>query len=152
MAAAIPLSNDVVREVRERCLCFAAQRAARKLARVFDRAFADLDLTNGQFSMMVALSGLRRPKLGQLAGFLAIDSATATAAVKKLARRGLVTLQTDDTDRRARRVTLTKEGYSLIAKAIPLWRKEHAKLDGRMQRGKARAIRDELASLAASLA
>ena len=54
--------------------------AARLLARRFDRVFAPLGITNGQFSMMVALTGQWRPKLSELAQFLAMDQATMTAA------------------------------------------------------------------------
>ena len=128
MAPTTSFPRGVAHEVRDQCLCFAAQRTARALARRFDRLFADLPLTNGQFSMMVAMGGMGRPKLGELARFLAMDHATVTAAVSKLEKRGLVILVADGSDRRARRTSLTRAGSALIAKAVPLWRKEHARL------------------------
>jgi hypothetical protein len=70
MSNAVPL--DIVREVRQACLCLAAQRAARTLARRFDRAFQHLGLTNGQFSLMMPLNAPEPMKLGQLATFLAM--------------------------------------------------------------------------------
>ena len=70
-AKRIPIS--VVLEVRDGCLCFAAQKAARLLARRFDKVFAPLGITNGQFSMMVALGGMGQPRLGALAEFLAME-------------------------------------------------------------------------------
>jgi DNA-binding MarR family transcriptional regulator len=134
-------------EVRDQCLCFAAQRTARELARRFDRLFAGLAITNGQFSMMVAMGGMGQPKLGELARFLAMDHATVTAAVRKLAKRGLVTLRADSSDGRARRVSLTKAGIALIAKAVPLWRNEHANLAAELG-NEAREIRGHLLRLA----
>lgn len=148
MAATTPFAKATALEVRDKCLCFAAQRAARELARRFDRLFLELGLTNGQFSMMVAIGGMGEPKLGELAGFLAMDHATVTAAIRKLEKRGLVSLRADGTDRRARCVSLTKPGSGLIAKAVPLWRKEHAKLDAEFPTGETNAIRSQMMRLA----
>lgn len=119
---------EAIHEIRDQCLCFAAQRAARQLARRFDRAFAGLGLTNGQFSMLVPLLGPWRPRLGELAEFLAMDAATMTAAVKTLEKRGLVTLISDEGDARARRPVLTPQGRAVMAKAVPIWQEEHAQV------------------------
>lgn len=124
--ASLPI--ETVLQIRDQCLCLAAQRAARKLARRFDRLFAPLGLTNGQFSMLVALSGQWQPRLGELAEFLAMDATTMTAAAKTLEKRGLLQLVADQQDARARRPVLTEAGEALIAKAAPLWCAEHAKL------------------------
>ena len=147
MTSTTPFPKAVALEMRDECLCFAAQRTARELARRFDRLFAHLALTNGQFSMMVAMGGMGQPKLGELARFLAMDHATVTAAVRRLEKRALVTLRADGSDRRARRVSLTEPGIALIAKAVPLWRKEHAKLAVELGH-EAREIRGQLKRLA----
>jgi DNA-binding MarR family transcriptional regulator len=147
MAAPRPIPRSVALEVRDQCLCFAAQRAARELARRFDRLFSTLGLTNGQFSMMVAISGMGEPKIGKLAGFLAMDQATATAAVKTLEARGLAESRPDPEDRRARRVALTDKGNALIAEAVPLWRAEHAKLVAELPDAEAGAIHGHLLEL-----
>jgi len=118
MTAATTFPRAVALEVRDECLCFAAQRTARELARRFDRLFAGLGITNGQFSMMVAMGGMGGPKLGELANFLGMDHATVTAAVRNLEKRGLVALRPDGADRRARRVSITAAGTALIAKAV----------------------------------
>jgi len=123
---------ETVHEIRDQCLCLATQRAARRLARRFDRLFAPLGLTNGQFSMLVALSGQWGPRLGELADFLGMDSTTMTAAIKPLEKRGLVTLKADEADARVRRPGLTDEGRAVVAKAVPLWREEHAKVQAEL--------------------
>jgi DNA-binding MarR family transcriptional regulator len=124
--ASLPV--DTVLMIRDQCLCLATQRAARRLARRFDRLFAPLGLTNGQFSLMVALSGPWQPRLGELAEFLAMDSTTMTAAIKPLERRGLVAVSPDRADRRIRRPQLTAEGRALIRQAVPLWTADHGKV------------------------
>jgi DNA-binding MarR family transcriptional regulator len=122
------LTIETVREIRDSCLCLATQRAARVLARRFDRLFQPLGITNGQFSIMVALSGQWRPKLSELARSLAMDQATMTAAIKTMEKRGLVALTPDAEDGRIRRPSLTPEGARIVAEAVPLWKDEHAKL------------------------
>ena len=104
------LALEVVHEVRDACLCLATQRAARQLARRFDRAFAAVGLTNGQFSLMMALNAPQAPTVSKLAEFLAMDRTTLTAALKSLERRGLVVVSADEKDRRARRLSLTEGG------------------------------------------
>ena len=117
---------EIIHQIRDECLCLAAQRAARLLARRFDRLFAPLGITNGQFSMMVALSGPWQPRLGELAAFLAMDSTTMTAAAKTLERKGFLALQPAPGDARIRRPQLTEAGRAVVAQAIPLWQREHA--------------------------
>lgn len=124
--SSLPLAT--VHEIRDQCLCLATQRAARLLARRFDRLFAPLGLTNGQFSLMVALSGQWQPRLGELAAFLAMDSTTLTAAVKTLEKSGMLRLTPDEHDARARRPSLTDKGRDALALAVPLWREEHARV------------------------
>lgn len=128
--SSLPISTVI--EIRDQCLCLATQRAARLLARRFDRLFAPLGLTNGQFSMLVALSGQWKPRLGELADFLAMDSTTVTAAVKTLEKRGLVMLLPDEADARVRRPALTDAGRAVVAQAVPLWRAEHALVNTEM--------------------
>jgi DNA-binding MarR family transcriptional regulator len=128
MTTTTAFARSVAHEVRDQCLCFAAQRAARELARRFDRAFADLGITNGQFSMMTAMGGMGQPRLGDLARFMGMDHATVTAAVRKLEQRGLVTITEDSKDRRARRVSLTSDGLITVERALLVWRVEHLKM------------------------
>lgn len=142
-----PISIETIHEIRDNCLCLAAQRAARVLARRFDRLFAPLGLTNGQFSLMVALSGQWAPKLSELAGFLAMDQTTLTAAVKTLEKRGLVLLQADESDGRIRRPALTAAGRDLVAQAIPLWQAEHGAVQAALPDQNARDLAQILSQL-----
>lgn len=140
---------EVVHEVRDACLCLATQRAARLLARRFDRAFAPLGLTNGQFSLMMALCAPQAPTLGRLADFLAMDRTTLTAALKSLERRGLVRVAADEKDRRARRLFLTDAGRAALTDAVPIWRKEHGALEAELSSSDAVRLRKSLKKLGA---
>lgn len=140
------LAYETTLEIRDRCLCLAAQRAARSLARRFDDAFRPLGLTNGQFSLLMALNRPKPPSIAPLADFLAMDRTTLTAALKPLERRGLIRIAVDPDDRRGRLINLTAQGRKLLAKAVPIWRAHHAILD--RQVGTAPSLRGDLTSLA----
>jgi len=120
---AVPLA--ATQRVRDACLCLHVQRAARALARRFDEVFRPLGLTNGQFSLLMALNRPEPASLGGVAALLAMDRTTLTAALKPLQRRGLVKIAVDRQDRRGRRLSLTGAGRALLAKALPLWSEMH---------------------------
>lgn len=124
-----PLSHAATLEVRDRCICFRTQRAARALARRFDAAFRPFGITQGQFSLMMSLNRPVPPTIGKVAPFLAMDRTTLTAALKPLTRRGLVTIAPDKADARSRRLSLTDAGRTLLAEALPVWRAEHDAVD-----------------------
>ncbi len=123
----VPL--EVTLHVRDACLCLHLQRAARAVARRFDEVFRPLGLTNGQFSLLMSLNRPEPPTMGSVAALLAMDRTTLTAAVKPLERRGLVEVAVDPADRRSRRLVLTPAGRALLARAVPLWRREHAAVE-----------------------
>ncbi|MFL6797723.1 MAG: MarR family winged helix-turn-helix transcriptional regulator [Xanthobacteraceae bacterium] len=140
-AAAVPYEITLL--VRDTCLCLHLQRAARALARRFDAALRPLRLTSGQYSMMMALNRPDPPTLGSVAGLLAMDRTTLTAALKPLQRRSLVAVAPDRADGRTRRLRLTETGEALLARAVPIWRQAHAELD-RLLPGGPESLRRDL--------
>lgn len=122
-------SYETTIEVRDGCLCLHVQRAARALARRFDAAFRDIGLSQGQFSLLMALNRPEPASIGPLADFLAMDRTTLTAYLKVLTQRGWVAIAADATDKRVRRPSLTPAGRAALAAAVPIWRATHADLD-----------------------
>lgn len=145
------LPAKTVALVRDTCLCLATQRAARLLARRFDAALKPFGLTNGQFSLMMALNQPVAPPIGRLAPLLGMDASTLTALVKPLARRGLLTVEPDAEDRRVRRLRITAEGVALMGQAVTTWQQVHAALEDDLPAGTAGQLRDGLARIAASV-
>lgn len=127
--AANPLPYETTIMVRDTCLCLHVQRAARALARRFDEALRPLDLTNGQFSLLMSLNRPQPAPMRQVADLLAMDRTTLTANLKPLERRGLLQIQVDPEDRRSKRLILTRAGRDLLVKAMPIWTETHAALD-----------------------
>ena len=113
-------------EVRDACLCLHVQRAARALGRRFDDVLRPLDLSHGQFSLLISLNRPEPPSIGSVAALLAMDRTTLTANLKPLERRHLVKVAVDKEDKRSRRLIITAAGRALLSKAFPLWKQAHA--------------------------
>lgn len=123
--------------VRDSCLCLHVQRAARGLARRFDDAFRPVNLTNGQFSLLMSLNRPGPPGMAMVAGLLGMDRTTLTAALKPLERRGLVIISPDPGDRRSRLLALTPQGKQQLARAMPIWERISEELESLLPDGAA---------------
>lgn len=145
MSNAVPYEATL--QVRDACLCLHVQRAARALARRFDEVFRPFDLTNGQFSLMMALNRPEPPTIGAVAPLLAMDRTTLTAALKPLQRRGLVEALANPRDRRERRLALTPAGHALLLQALPVWRQTHAEIESGLAAGGPDVLRELLLAL-----
>ncbi|MFC3227501.1 MarR family winged helix-turn-helix transcriptional regulator [Marinibaculum pumilum] len=149
-----PVPFATTLHVRDTCLCLHAQRAARALARHFDDALRPCGLTNGQFSLLMSLNRPEPPGMTDVAGLLAMDRTTLTAALKPLQRRGLVRVEADPRDRRGRRLALTDDGLALLARALPIWQDSHRRIDALLAAGAGpgdpEALRQDLRSLSGS--
>jgi DNA-binding MarR family transcriptional regulator len=133
--------------VRDSCLCLHVQRAARALARRFDDALRSLDLTNGQFSLLMFLNRPEPPGMAAVASLLAMDRTTLTAALKPLQRRCLLKIAANRADRRGRLMTLTPKGRRLLARAVPVWKSTHLAVEGLLCDGDPDRLRNNLRAL-----
>jgi DNA-binding MarR family transcriptional regulator len=134
--------------VRDHCLCLAAQRVARTLARRFDEALRPVGLTSGQFSLLMSLNQPAPPSIGSIASLLAMDRTTLTANLKPLERRGLVETKVDPADRRGRLLILTAPGRKLLQNALPIWQRTHGEVDGLLLQTDGEIVREGLRALA----
>lgn len=146
-AKAQPVSFETTILVRDSCLCLHVQRAARALARRFDEALRPHGLTNGQFSLLMSLNRPEPPPMSAVASLLAMDRTTLTAALKPLARRGLLKITVDDDDRRARLLRLTMQGRKALARAVSVWKSTHAEIEAQLDPGEPERLRKNLSDL-----
>jgi len=144
-AKSVPFETTL--RVRDCCLCLHVQRAARALARRFDEALRPIGLTNGQFSLLMSLNRPEPAGIAAVAGLLAMDRTTLTAALKPLERRGLVSVARDPSDRRGRQLSLTREGEALLDSAMPVWEQTHRDVEAQLKDVDADRLRSSLRSL-----
>jgi len=143
------VSRETTLHIRDTCLCLHVQRAARAMARRFDDALRPLDLTHGQFSLLTSLNRPLPARLGAVAEVLAMDRTTLTAALKPLERRGLIDVGVDPNDKRGRILTLTRQGKRLLAAAVPVWKRTHARIDRDLGNADPDVLRRDLRALSA---
>ena len=146
MDPALPITATL--EVRDRCLCLHLQRAARRVARLFDDALRPFGVTNGQYSLLMSLNRPQPPRPGDLVPLLGMDGTTLTAALKVLERRGLTLSSADPDDGRARRITLTDAGREVLKAALPVWRLTHDRLDASLTCTDPQSLRAALRDIA----
>jgi DNA-binding MarR family transcriptional regulator len=139
---AVPFQTTLF--VKDHCICLHAQRAARALARRFDKALKPFGITNGQFSLLMSLNRPEPPPVSAVADLLAMDRTTLTAALKPLERDGLLKVIPSEKDRRARLLLLTDAGLDVLARALPVWTSEHEALDTEMPQGDMDRLRQDL--------
>jgi DNA-binding MarR family transcriptional regulator len=142
----VPFATTI--QVRDHCLCLHVQRAARFLGRLFDDALRPCGLTNGQFSLMMALNRPEPAGMGGVAKLLAMDRTTLTAALKVLERRGWIDIAVDPGDRRGRLLTLTLEGKRVLARAVPVWERTHQQIEPQLPDRDGDRLRRDLLALA----
>jgi DNA-binding MarR family transcriptional regulator len=76
-----------------------------------------------------------------------MDRTTLTAALKPLARRGLVVIEAGTADRRNRRLRLTPAGRDVLAAAVPIWRQIQAEIEAELAGQDVAALRAALQAL-----
>ena len=149
MSTTNQVTFETTLHVRDHCLCLAAQRAARALARRFDEVFRPLGITSGQFSLLMSLNRPEPPPLSAVASLLAMDRTTLTANLKPLERRGLIRIERSSEDRRRRLLRLTEAGEGLLGQAAPIWKSEHEKVDAEISAATGSDLRAALGELSA---
>ena len=143
--ASIPFETTL--RVRDCCLCLHVQRAARTLARRFDEALRPLGLTNGQFSLLMSLNRPEPAGMASVSSLLGMDRTTLTAALKPLERRRLVKVARNPSDRRGRQLSLTGDGKTLLASAVPVWEQTHLQVTASLPNGDVESLLKDLRAL-----
>jgi DNA-binding MarR family transcriptional regulator len=141
----VPL--ETTRHILDHCLCLHLQRAARVVARRFDEALRPLNLTDGQFELLVLLRRTPAGRIAAVAERLGRDRTTITAILKPLKHRGLVAVTVNPEDSRGRTLTLTPAGKDLLAAAIPIWGRFYSRTEHLFANDEAHLLRRSLTTL-----
>ena len=121
-----------------------------RLAAFLERELAaSCSVKPGQFQVLAALR--RRDPLSMTAGELAraaiLTTGAMTAVLDRLEEQGLVRRATDAEDRRARRVTITEKGRTLIDRALEQRMAQHRALNAALTLEEREALSDILRKL-----
>lgn len=121
MEAKENLSSELAAQAVEVCLCFHTRKASRAITQVFDHILAPTGLKATQLSLLMVINARGPLKVGDLADALVSDSTTVSRTIKPLMKAALVSIEADESDRRIKRIGLTRSGLSALERALPLW-------------------------------
>ncbi|MBI3241248.1 MAG: winged helix-turn-helix transcriptional regulator [Chloroflexi bacterium] len=107
------------------CVGFNTRRATRLVTQYYDKALAPTGLRSTQYSLLSGLSMLGEASMQDLAFVLAMDRTTLTRNLSPLLKKGLVKVSVGS-DRRARPITVTPKGKTVLENAFPYWQKAQA--------------------------
>jgi DNA-binding MarR family transcriptional regulator len=94
----------------------------------------------------MSLNRPQPPAMAAVASFRAMDRTPLTAALKPLERPGLVRVAADPEDRRSRWRTLTPNGRTRVAKAVPIWERTQQEIEGLVPNGNPNHLRSNLSA------
>lgn len=95
---------------------------------MYDQLLSSAGLQATQFTLLVACGVAGSAPITTLAESLVMDRTTLARNLKPLETRGLVKIIVGN-DRRVRMVALSEKGYSLLAKALPLWKEAQTQIE-----------------------
>jgi DNA-binding MarR family transcriptional regulator len=121
VSAQLDRVSELSARVRVECAGGGLRRASRAISRFYEAAFAPLDLTATQFSILVAVNLGDGPiPLSRLADALVLDRTSLYRALKPLVRRRRLRVLPGRTGRE-RTAALTETGHQLLEEALPIW-------------------------------
>ena len=103
------------------CKCLKLRKASRIVTQFYDKKLRSCNIRITQFSILSFLSTSENKTMNSLSEDLSMDRTTLTRSLEVLFKEKLVENVKSD-DARKRIVKLTDKGYSLLEKAIPLWK------------------------------
>ncbi len=132
----------------DHCTNTAVKRASRRLGQLYDAVLAPSGLRSTQCALLTQIRLSDGPTLRALADAMAMDLSALGHTLKPLQRDGLVALEADPRDRRAKRVRLTAQGQARLDAALELWRVAQARFDAEFGAEQSAALRAALERLA----
>ncbi len=114
----------------EQCICLHTRMAARAVTRAYDAALAPLALEATQFTLLAAIAANPTGSVTEMADRLALERTSLSRNLTVLSKRGLI--RAGSAKGRSVTYAVTESGQSLLAAALPLWRKVQLGMEERI--------------------
>ena len=111
------------------CNCFALRSAARHITQLYDQFLAPSGLRSTQFSVLAKLRRLGPLTINELAKVMITDRTTLGRNIRPLQRDGWIRIEPTASDRRAKKLHLTKTGEQRLQAALKAWSQAQAKFE-----------------------
>jgi len=111
------------------CNCYAVRAAARHVSQFYDQVLAPTGLRTTQYSMLAKLRRKGPLTINALAADMVMDRTTLGRNILPLRRDGLIKIEPDAADRRAKALRLTKAGEKRLQAARERWALAQARFE-----------------------
>lgn len=129
------------------CISFQASAAAKVIARLSRARLASHGVTPIQFAVLQAVSEAENQTAADVGLALMIDSATIVGVIDRLAALALLSREAHPTDRRIKRLLLTKQGAAALPAMQAAMDDLNAEIDAALDLS-AKSVRASLQKLA----
>ncbi len=133
------------------CTAMLTRRLARRMTAIYDEALGPFGLTIGQFGILASLRRSEAVTVATLAERLSSDASTCSRLIRPLAAAGLLAIDGDPADRRAKAIRLTDAGFDRVRAAHAAWQAAQTTVAERLGRDRIAALRHVLADTYAAL-
>jgi len=133
----------------EDCNCYAVRAAARHVSQFYDQVLAPTGLRTTQFSVLAKLERKGPLSINALAADMVMDRTTLGRNILPLQRDGLIKIEPDATDHRAKTLRLTKAGEKRLQAARERWVVAQARFESVFGSRRAAELRGLLRSVVA---
>ena len=107
------------------CFCLASRQAARKITRLYDSHMQESGVRVTQFTILSQLMLRGEMPIGKLAGILGMERTTLTRNLASLELQKWISMKAGE-DPRARMISITAQGRSVVRRSFPFWSKAQA--------------------------
>jgi DNA-binding MarR family transcriptional regulator len=132
------------------CNCFALRSAARHITQLYDQFLAPSGLRATQFSVLAKLRRLGPLTINELAKVMVTDRTTLGRNIQPLQRDGWIKIEPTASDRRAKKLHLTKTGEQRLQAALKAWSQAQARFEAAIGPKRAADMRALLRGVVAS--
>lgn len=126
------------------CNATALRKAARHVTQLYDNVLAPSGLRSTQRSILAQIARSHGAGVVELADALVLDRSSFSHNLQPLVRDGLVSMNVDPRDKRARIVSLTAEGKARLDHSNELWSLAQNKFEAAFGKKQAGDLRDTL--------
>ena len=130
------------------CNCLALRQAARHVTQFYDQFLAASGLRTTQFSILARLNRNGAMTINALAADLIMDRTTLGRNIRPLQRDGLIAVEAESSDRRAKALRLTAAGVARLRAATKAWQTAQARFETDFGADRAKALRALLHEIA----
>jgi DNA-binding MarR family transcriptional regulator len=132
------------------CNCFAVRSAARHISQFYDQVLAPTGLRTTQYSVLARLKRKGPLAINQLAEDMVMDRTTLGRNILPLERDGLIRIEPDPNDRRAKALHLTKAGEKRLQAAKKGWSEAQSRFETTFGSKRAADLRSILRAVVAT--